>query len=364
MKGVKCIFLILFSIMGHQLNAQAPFWRLIDSTGQFVLELKPANSAETAGITDLKVFVGEKKEWPGSSAAAVLGKVSKVGETLTFQPVFPFRKGVAYTAFWNVHHRFSFTIPHTGTVTKLEAIYPSGQSVPANLLKIYLHFSAPMGEGRAYEHLTLINTVGDTIRQPFVPLQPELWSEDRRRLTLWLDPGRVKRGLLSHETHGVVLMTGKKYRLQIHPDWKDASGQRLGKSYQKTFQVIHPDYRQPRPDDWTLQLPKAGSSKPLIIDFGEPMDQALASRHIQIQQRSERSLTGTVLLKNAETQWYFYPESSWKSGTYTVVINSSLEDLAGNNLNRSFDREIIEGSEGKISAKDFQALEFTILRTE
>ena len=164
MKAVKSIFLILFSLMVHQLNAQEPSWQLVDSAEQVLLELEPTNPAEDVDLTDLKVFVGEKKEWPGSSATAVLGTVSKEGETLSFQPVFPFRKGAAYTAFWKEHHRFSFLIPHTGSVTELDAIYPSGQSVPANLLKIYLHFSAPMGEGRAYEHLTLIDAAGDDVK--------------------------------------------------------------------------------------------------------------------------------------------------------------------------------------------------------
>jgi hypothetical protein len=37
---------------------------------------------------------------------------------------------------------------------------------------------------------------------------------------------------------------------------------------------------------------------------------------------------------------YFIPEQNWSAGSYTLRILSKLEDLAGNNLNKVFDRDI------------------------
>src|SRR3954466_7112132 len=67
---------------------------------------------------------------------------------------------------------------------RLEAIYPSGDAVPANHLKFYLHFSAPMREGVFLNYCRLLDEHGAEIAEPF--RETELWSEDHQRLTLWL----------------------------------------------------------------------------------------------------------------------------------------------------------------------------------
>lgn len=357
------ILSLLFVAAIAGLKAQDLSWELTENSGAYRLTISDLPGQLTDVPEGLQVFVGVQEAWPGQTVPAILGEVTVRENGLTFQPRFPFRKGISYTAFWKKGAPFQFQIPHPEVTTELLAIYPSVETVPANLLKIYLHFSAPMGEGRAYEHLTLLNVVGDTVYQPFVPLQPELWSEDRRRLTLWLDPGRVKRGLLSHETHGVVIEEGEEYQLQIAPDWKDASGVRLGKPYFKRLIVGSPDYDRPVPAGWRLHLPNAGSSDPLVIDFGESLDQALASRHLKIQTESGLTVPGSVTLSQEESRWSFYPESAWPAGNYSVLINSSLEDLAGNNLNRPFDREIKPG-EAPAVAQDFQTIEFHLQRSE
>ena len=75
------------------------------------------------------------------------------------------------------------------------AIYPTQDTVPENLLKIYLQFSKPMREGQALRHIELLKNNRDTLPGVFLDLQPELWNVDRTTLTVWLDPGRIKRDL-------------------------------------------------------------------------------------------------------------------------------------------------------------------------
>src|SRR5262249_20989692 len=58
----------------------------------------------------------------------------------------------------------------------LERIYPSGEVLPENLLRFYLHFSSPMSRGEAYKHLRLLDASGKAIADTFLELDEELWS--------------------------------------------------------------------------------------------------------------------------------------------------------------------------------------------
>src|SRR4051812_2774418 len=90
-----------------------------------------------------------------------------------------------------------------GEAPRLEAIYPSGALLPANHLKFYLHFSAPMREGVFLDYCRLLDEHGAPVAEPF--RETELWSDDHRRLTLWLHPGRQKTGVNLNDDFGPVL---------------------------------------------------------------------------------------------------------------------------------------------------------------
>jgi hypothetical protein len=107
---------------------------------------------------------------------------------------------------------------------RLEAIYPSGDTVPANHLKFYLHFSAPMREGVFLEHCRLLDATGKPVLEPF--RETELWSEDHRRLTLWLHPGRQKTGVNLNDEFGPVLQPNQSYTLVISGAWATSRARR------------------------------------------------------------------------------------------------------------------------------------------
>lgn len=341
--------------------AQGFFRQLAVVEDHYQLILSVQEELPVFQADSLQVFVGEYVEWPGKEKSAIIGSVTEEGQTLIFQPFFSFRPGLTYTAFLGHNVAHTFRIPRMGEIPELTDLFPSAEQVPANLLKIYLHFSVPMGEGHAYERLVLTNAAGDTIHQPFVPLQPELWSEDRRRLTLWLDPGRVKRGLLSHEAHGVVLEEGGNYTLTVLPDWKDVNGNQLGEAYVKKIRVGAADYEQPQADRWSLEAPRAGSVEPLVIRFGEAMDHALAQRLIRVLNDAEQPIAGKVRLTAGESEWHFTPDHPWPAGNYAIVIDTDLEDLAGNNLNRPFDRDLEKEDRQQMMEQDFIRLELEII---
>src|SRR6186713_2761613 len=85
-------------------------------------------------------------------------------------------------------------VADTPAAPRVDAVYPSAATLPANHLKFYIHFSAPMRQGVFLDHCKLLDDHGRMIMtEPF--RETELWSEDGKRLTLWLHPGRQKTGV-------------------------------------------------------------------------------------------------------------------------------------------------------------------------
>ena len=76
------------------------------------------------------------------------------------------------------------------------------------------------------------------------------------------------------------------------------------------------------------------------ISFNEPLDQALLIHTIEIIDENKEQIKGTVLVLEEEYQWKFIPKNNWEPGNYQLRIRTSLEDLAGNNFNRPFDRDL------------------------
>ena len=52
-----------------------------------------------------------------------------------------------------------------------------------------------------------------------------------------------------------------------------------------------------------------------------------------------RSL-GTVGVGRQETEWRFTPREPWKPGDYQVVVDTGIEDLAGNHIGQAFDIDV------------------------
>ena len=222
--------------------------------------------------------------------------------------------------------------------TKITAVYPSGDRLPENLLRFYIHFSSPMSRGDAYRHLKLIDTAtGKPVHAPFLELEEELWSPDGKRFTLLIDPGRIKRGLKPREMFGPVLESGKSYRLIIDRDWTDAEGNALAVRLSPDLSGRSARRDAARSQNWNLHPPQAGTRAPLEARFPEPLDRALLERLVSGSISPGRRCLVSVSIAEAETIWRFVPESPWQPGTYRLVIGTELEDVAGNSVASPFE---------------------------
>ncbi len=104
-----------------------------------------------------------------------------------------------------------FDIPKAapGAATRIEHIYPSTDTLPANTLKLYIYFSAPMRRGEAWQHIRLLDEHGAPVELPFLEIDQELWDTTNTRLTVLFDPGRIKRGLLPLNESGPNIQEGR-----------------------------------------------------------------------------------------------------------------------------------------------------------
>ncbi|MDO8539075.1 MAG: Ig-like domain-containing protein [Opitutaceae bacterium] len=345
-------------------------------------QLAAAKPRDLASSELLTVHVEQPVE-RGSTAPtmpSVAGTWKIVGDALRFEPRFPFAPGVRYRAEFQpvrlpgrpgAHGETSdpsgaartdpvisyFELPRapaTGA-TAVVQVFPSGDVLPENQLKFYVHFSAPMSRGGIYEHVQLRDRAGNLIELPFLELDEELWDPAMTRVTLLIDPGRIKRGVKPLEDMGPVFEEGKTYTLAIQPSWRDAGGTPLATTFVKTFRIGPADRTPPDPNRWTIQSePRTGTAEPLIVGFDEPIDRALALRLIGIARvepggRPLSAVEGEVALDDHERRWTFRPVEPWSRGAYRLVVATTIEDLAGNNIGKTFDVELAAGAQRQLA---------------
>jgi len=226
--------------------------------------------------------------------------------------------------------------------TVVSHIYPSADDLPENLLKFYVHFSAPMSRGRIYDHIHLRDSAGKQVELPFLEIDEELWDPAMTRLTLIIDPGRIKRGVRPLEEIGPVLEAGKSYTLAIDSAWKDGAGVPLKQSFEKTFKARPADRKPVDHRLWKIQPPPAGTLEPLSVVFPEPMDSAVTLRSIGVTRNSKDSIAGKIGLEDQERRWTLIPDSPWQRGEYKLLVQTAIEDLAGNNIGKTFDVDKLE----------------------
>jgi hypothetical protein len=283
------------------------------------------------------------------SMPAVLGKSSLVVNppALLFEPRFSLQDGIRYRARlqWNglnIQAELYRALEPKLPTTFVEQVYPTGTKLPENLLKFYIHFSNPMAMRNVYQHVHLRDEGGQELVQPFLEIHEELWDPQGKRLTLLLDPGRIKRGLVPNVENGSILRKGGRYTLVMDAALQDALGQPLVRSFQKEFIAIDSDHRQPQLDEWKIELPKVGSRDPWIIRFGESLEQAIATRGMQLYCNGSE-WEGQFSLREQESESVFLPAKAWGTGEYELRVNSAIEDLAGNSLRKPFEIEMTDG---------------------
>lgn len=333
-------------------------------------------AADDAKSSSVKLDEVERAGWKvvvarealaSENQSGILGQFVQDGSAVRFEPRFRLRPGMRYQVVMpnQTPQRLVFQIPQADSGSSarpaavVSAIYPAASELPENVLKFYIHFSEPMSRGRAYSHITLFAD-GKRLESPFLELGEELWDPQQRRFTLFVHPGRIKRGVKPNTDAGPAMRAGIQYTLKVGREWKTASGRPLEKPTEKSFRVAFPDREQPQPGNWKIEIPAKQTQQPIGLVFDEPLDQALLQRMLQVVDSGGKPVQGDVQVGPDHDRWSLKPAEAWVPGMYQIIIDTALEDLCGNSIARPFEVQLQANAAATEIPRQEVAIEFEI----
>jgi hypothetical protein len=282
---------------------------------------------------------------------------------MEFIPTFPFAMDQTYEIIENGQDYLRFTPKRSVDVVRSKTkdfitIHPQVDTVPENLLKMYITFARPVSAAQnVLDHITVFDSDTKEVRDIFLELENELWNTDRTEVTLWLDPGRIKKDLIPNKERGNPLIKRRTYTIVVGGTLKYKNGDRIGES-RTEFVVGHRDEVKPDIQRWDLTLPAKDTKESLGFDFHESLDAKLFEETVRILNAKGELIPGNFLKGKKAKSYLFIPEQRWMSGIYRIEVESRLEDLAGNNLNRLFDVDL--ENRGEVRTSEFKTREFRV----
>lgn len=306
--------------------------RLDEATGAVVVTGLTLQDM-SATITDADAVRLRLENSP--SARGMLATFSQEGEELIVTPRFALKAGAGYELkIAGETLRIALPAPEA-TQPRLVSFAPSQAVIPANTLRLYLHFSEPMARGQLREMVSLVTADGATVANPFLSLEAELWDPSQTRATLLLDPGRIKQGVGPNVAGGAPLQEGQSYRLTVSTEMRSAAGIPLGRPMSLAFRAGPPERRVIDPEVWEILSPDMGSHAPLSLAFDRIMDGGAVLRLITLQGPDGLPIKGEIASDGGG--WSLMPDHPWEAGNYNLIVDPELEDIAGNTIGAPFD---------------------------
>jgi ABC-type amino acid transport substrate-binding protein len=74
----------------------------------------------------------------------------------------------------------------------------------------------------------------------------------------------------------------------------------------------------------------------------------MLQRTIHVVSADGSVVKGRVAVSEEERRWEFVPDSPWRSGQFQLVIDTALEDLAGNRIGHPFEADRLDAIEKQI----------------
>jgi hypothetical protein len=289
----------------------------------------------------------------GVDLVPTAGSWKRLGDEASFTPRFIAVPGTLYLVVerrdegWRELARVRVPDADRAARIVVETIDPSVEEVPANLLRFSLTFSAAMDEGSAAGRIHLLDEAGAELPGALLEMPPELWDRDRRRLTVLLEPGRIKRGLQPNVLAGAPLLSGHSVTLVVDADIRDAEGSPLLRGASRTYRVGAPIRSRVDPHLWEVTWPDAVSSE-LVVRFDRPLDRTLVQRYVRAVDDEQRPVPGRAAVDEDARRWVFKP--TYATNGIHVSVDARLEDLAGNAVRRVFDRDLTGSANDELDA--------------
>jgi hypothetical protein len=194
-----------------------------------------------------------------------------------------------------------------------------------------------MAQSDVYRHISLVRADGSLVPSPFLNLSRGLWDREQKRLTVLLDPGRIKRGVGPNLAAGAPLIEGEIYTLRVGPGLRDARGLVLTEAFEKTFVAVAPELERLDPRRWTIMTPSRASREPLRVETAVHIDSGAFGGAIRIVTDKGESVAGTASLLPGAPAWQFIPDHDWLPGRYRIEVRTEVEDISGNSVQSAFD---------------------------
>jgi hypothetical protein len=105
------------------------------------------------------------------------------------------------------------------------------------------------------------------------------------------------------------------------------------------------------PAAWRRRPPPVGSRQPLTVEFDRPLDHALLRRCLWVSDAAGARLEGGVTVGPGERSWHFQPNAPWDAAAKLLVVDTSLEDVAGNSVSRVFDRDLDDPADEPLQSR-------------
>jgi hypothetical protein len=231
------------------------------------------------------------------------------------------------------------TMAAAPSTTRVVGWSPAVDTLPENVLRLYVAFSAPMSLRGIEAHVHLLDGEGREVPQAFVEVPGGLWDASRTRLTLILHPGRVKSGLQLGDALGRAVQAGSSFTLVIDGEARDADGAPLVAAERRTWQVGAAEREPLDPSTWRLRAP-ANAGDRLWVETGALLDQELARAALGVETDDGENVPGTLEPSPDGRSFAFRPAAPWTPGAaYRLVIGPMLEDVAGNRLGAAFEEK-------------------------
>jgi hypothetical protein len=270
---------------------------------------------------------------------------------LVFVPHFGFEPGTLYRASFTPPHHPAFrncaplslairVTVQSAVPSKVLGVFPSGDQLPENLLRLYVRFSESMRRGQADAQIGILGPDGNPAPDILYRAPVELWDREMRCLTVLLDPGRLKRGVGPNRELGPPLKAGREYTLVVGAGMTDRSGQHLPHAFTKRFLATEAVRKAVEIDEWLVSSPAAGTLDPLRLVFPAVLDWGMLDYAIRVVDRYGQPVGGHRETGLDESCWTHTPATPWEAGGYRVVVSPELEDVCGNSLLGAFDRDV------------------------
>ena len=138
--------------------------------------------------------------------------------------------------------------------------------VPRNLLRFYVHFSAPMSEGdvRRARARRRRRRTGEPLPERLLPMDPELWdrgADARSRCSS--TPPASSAGLAPHREAGYPCVEGATVEVVVDVGFADADGRPLADGRRTAATAWSADVRRRiEPAEWEIEAPGSGTTRP------------------------------------------------------------------------------------------------------